>query len=146
MKNLIILLTIILFISCEEISYDVPNDVHQYLETFEYESEKRGLNYKIDNIFVTYVSDDEMPHAHASVREKKGKIIMTINSKYWELYKDYPFRREAIIFHELGHRPLMREHIKDNNSLMSESSVYVIVHYKDNREAMLNELFGAELQ
>lgn len=136
-----IVLFIIIMFSCESKSYEVPVDVHPYIVEFEKQGQLRGYDYVIDNIMVTYHDDMEMPHAMADVKTNRhGKIIMRINMKYWDGYKDYPMRREAIVFHEFGHYPLIRSHNGKNESLMSGNN-WSITNYGDYKDEMLDELF-----
>lgn len=130
----------LILVSCEKPIYIVPIDVHPYVLTFQEEAKIRGFDYTIDNIDVSYHDDSEMPYAMADTRIKNGRIIMRINTKYWDVYKDYPMRREAIIMHEFGHYPLMRGHNGVHESLMSGEN-WSIINYEHNRESMLDELF-----
>lgn len=130
----------LLIFSCEESIYEVPSDVHQYIVVFEKESKIRGFNYVIDNIQVTFHNNEEMIHAMADTRVKNGRIMIRINTKYWNAYEIYPMRREAIMMHEFGHYPLMRSHNNISNSLMS-GQTWSIIDYKKNRDEMLDELF-----
>lgn len=138
-----LIIILLLFLSCESVVYDVPADVEEYIKTFESESQLRGFDYKIDNIRVFFVLDDDMKNAMASIKvTKSGRIRLRINKRYWDAYEIYPMRREAIIMHEFGHYPLMRNHNDIDNSLMNDNKMVIqIVRYAHDREEMLDELF-----
>lgn len=132
---------IVVLFSCEEDKiYNVPKSVEPFIEAFRYEGKIRGYNYLVDNITIDFISDDQMPEAMALTRISKGRIIMLLNTRYWDAYEIYPMRREAIIMHEFGHYPLMRNHNNIANSLMS-GQVWSIIDYEKHRDEMLNELF-----
>lgn len=139
--NIVIIL--ILICSCEKSVYDVPYDVETHIQTFRNESQLRGFDYKIDNIRVFFVLDQNMKGAMARIKaSKSGRISLRINKKYWNAYKDYSLRREAIIMHEMGHYPLMRDRNNIDNSLMNEDKMVTqIIRYTHDREEMLDELF-----
>lgn len=139
-----IVVSLLLLCSCEGVVYDVPSDVEEHIKTFEAESQLRGFNYNINNIRVFFVLDKNMKHAMADIKvSKSGRISLRLNKRYWDAYKDYPLRREALIMHELGHYPLMRHHNDINNSLLlADKSVTQIVRYAHDRKEMLDELFS----
>lgn len=118
----------------------VPYSVLIYIIEFENQALQRGLNYKIENVNCYFVSNEKMPDALAKISQKKGLITLIINKEYWDAYENYPMRREALIMHELGHYPLMRKHNGNSNSLMSGEN-YSIIHYGENKNEMLDELF-----
>lgn len=110
--------------SCDiDTVYNVPEEVKPYIRKFEYESSIRGFNYKIQNIEVFMIEDSIMSYAAAGISTHKGRIKLKINKRYWDVYKEYPYRMEAILFHEFGHYPLMRGHNKIDTSLMNENLI-----------------------
>lgn len=72
--------------------------------------------------------------------------VVAINSIYWYTLTDD--EKEELMFHELGHCALKRQHREDLNSDGSPVSVMYhqmfgnLVQYHSNRNAYIKELFG----
>jgi hypothetical protein len=135
------LLLIIIFFSCEKEKIRIiPKDVEPFVIEFEHQAQLRGLNIDLDNIYIWFVSNEEMPEAMGATNNDRGRILIRINKKYWDGYELYPYRREALIMHELGHSALGRSHSENKSAIMYAGS-YQFSKYKINKNEMLDELF-----
>lgn len=72
--------------------------------------------------------------------------FITIHKQFWTIYDQ--FEREELIFHELGHCVLDREHceVKKNNKSVSmmEPNMLGSGYYGPNRENLVDELFNPD--
>ncbi|MFM9908199.1 MAG: hypothetical protein ACKVOW_02555 [Chitinophagaceae bacterium] len=111
-----LLLAIVFFIGCKKETkfspvYDVPENFQIYVKNFLQEASSRGYQYTIDNLIVKY--DSSLAAAtcgkvNVISSENNVQKIISLNPFLgcWE----NPQELEALIFHELGHCFLGREH------------------------------------
>lgn len=114
--------------------YNVLPEFEPVVETFVREAEKRGLSYSITNLIIRYDESIELPICGQCNAVDKGNAvqkIISINPSLVCWTNNY--EREALLFHELGHCFLGRQHanerlpngdakslmIPDDNSLYS---------------------------
>lgn len=114
------LLILLLFsISCSNESfepvYEVPEEFEPIVEQFITEAKTRGYDLTINNLIISY--SDEIEALYCGKCNSKApndeiqKIISINPTVCW--MNDY--QKEALIFHELGHCFLLRDH--DNSTL-----------------------------
>ena len=117
MKRLLSLGLLALILSCEESDpkpqYLIDDELLPYLETFLSEAGNRGQEFKTENLIMEFGTASEEVCGQC-INPKNGgqrKIIIIRNSSCW---LDAPSQdREALVFHELGHCLLERNHRDD---------------------------------
>ena len=135
------------FPSCsEEASVDVDPEFLPYINLFEEEAQSRSVDIssRLENTSITF-NDLGSDSAGQCLTYSDGRKEVQINQLKWPTYSEQ--EKEILIFHELGHCVLDREH--DNNmsrgrciSIMRESSSTCIVDYTGERRSVyLDELF-----
>lgn len=119
MKRQVILCAFTLGLSsagCEqgfEPTYDVPADLQLHVDKFLEEAAIRGDEFTIDNLIIEY--DPELPAEEcgrcnsASLSNDIQKVIK-INPSCQITYNE---QIEALVFHEMGHCVLGRQHVYD---------------------------------
>ena len=109
MKNLIILLTIILFISCEEkVSFqDARLLVHA--ENIQNQLKLRDIDIDIN---INMVIKQDLNNKGVIVWGMSTGNTIYVNKKAYDTnYENNPKRIEALVAHELGHNRLNLEHV-----------------------------------
>ena len=157
-KVLFALPVLALLISCSD---DLSNFQKQYNNVdpelwthyaeFEFQAEKRGLSYGLNNLNVT----GEISEIHESGVAgscQYGSAIdnhVTIDETFWS--RSNNLNREFVVFHELGHCALFRNHDERQNaqglclSLMRSGTGTCRDAYSvENRDAYLDELFAGK--
>ena len=113
MKKVLLLFFIIAFAGCEkddfEPVYNVPEEFQPIIDTFIIEAKQRGLNYNITNLIVTY--DETLDISYCATCNDKSnanaqKIIAINTTRCW----NNDLQKETLLFHELGHCFLGRDH------------------------------------
>jgi Putative phage metallopeptidase len=110
--------------------YDVPPEFQSYVTSFVNEAATRGHNYTINNLVIQYdssLTDAYCATSNIITAENNVQKIISINPRLHCGVNDQEM--EALIFHELGHCFLGRDH--DNNvlpngdpkSLMKENDI-----------------------
>lgn len=128
-----------IFIGCnfiDETHIEMDDDFIEHYQEFISEGILRGQDYSDFSIFIYYSDNIDFD----GVTSHDYIPAIKINPKMW--YRR-PFEiKEHIIFHELGHAILKREHEVDS-SHMAYWSRYdeLLMFMKDNREFLLDELF-----
>ena len=127
---------IIFLLSCQKEEaftpiYDVPEAFQSIVEQFELEAKACGLEIEINNLIIKYDESVEYPYCATcnskSMDHNIQKIILINPDKWW--LND--FAKEALIFHELGHCILGRDHDNsllpngDPKSMMVENNILV---------------------
>ena len=135
--NIICFCVVFLMYGCEktseEVFYDVPEEFEPFVELFIQEAKSRGIDLEIENLIIAY--DDEMDDAicgscNSRTPDANLQKIILINANICWISD---LQKEALLFHELGHCILGRDHeatqlpngdpksmmIKDNISIYS---------------------------
>lgn len=156
MRILTILLT--LFISCTTINYNVvtqeeyksyyidPN-LNPIVEMFMYEARSRGRIVDLTYLSVTLenirIHKRDLTIGYC-VKDLIGGMTIKIHTPTWIAMNDY--EREQLIFHELAHCLIGREHCSkiDNNGPISIMYPQGLdgQYYKTYREELVDELFN----
>jgi hypothetical protein len=120
----------------------------KYVSSFSSEAKKRtadiGRLHSLTMIFgITGTKDD--PGTIGTCSIANGFPLIIIDRRFWGVADE--FEREELIFHELGHCLLDRDHCepkKDGKSLsIMEPDLLGSTYYKANRENLINELFNS---
>lgn len=127
------LLASVLFLQAcvkEEIMvYEVPPNIQPYIDLFESEAAKRGLDINIDNLIVEFESDLIGPQGEEAAglctfqsdNNPTPHIHLDTNSYNWT---NNIHHREILVFHELGHCILNRyEHTNTSLPNGNRSSI-----------------------
>lgn len=136
---------IFLLIACTpDLDYSLDPSLAPYVESFYKEAEARGHYLRTKNMVV--FKEDNLAknfNVKAIYRKKKKQKSIAFDREYYEFIKKYPNRVEAIMFHELGHALLGREHTKACISLMNPTGCEVC--YENDparRKVLIDELFN----
>ena len=161
-KRIIILLGVIFGCAKDPLPiYQVPEDAQYFVDTFISEAAKRGIEINISNLIISYKGEiEEVLCGSCNTTQKDPSVqkIIIINEEL-ACYGNSE-ELEALIFHELGHCILNREHDNsllkngDPKSLMIYSSIshYIRCVYqigsepcdlRFKREYYLDELFDS---
>lgn len=136
--------------ACSDPYSDVSVDsaLIPYIERFEQEAVARGVKFDINEEGI----DAKIAHIPTNGvlgycnHKKDENNLITISKLYWEKATD--LEREYVVFHELGHCFLDREHFDDEDkagvciSIMAAGTSTCAVNYTvKTRAALLDELF-----
>lgn len=153
----IILLSILSCTTVEHKHITVVNEEYRYnyidsaldpiLKSFEYETRIRGIKVVDTNISMTFglvragQKDNTVGYC---VIDPKGGVIIKIYTPAWKEMDDY--QREDLVFHELGHCLIGRDHCSKINH---EGPISIMnwrvldgSYYKKHREDLVDELFN----
>ena len=144
-----VILGLLAFSCTKEYGYEVDNEVLPFFEIFELEGLERGINVDLDTEGIGATIDfirDNSTVGQCQTSDQGNRRIF-IDQAFWEGYSFS--EKEFIIFHELGHCFLKREHdnsIKGNNvcsSIMQSGVSGCRNQYNETtREEYLDELFS----
>ncbi len=131
--------------------YEVPSRIQPYVDAFEMEASKRGVDIDITNLRVEFEGDLNDGTAaglctFASASNPTPYIRLDTTSFNWQ---NNEYHREILVFHELGHCILNRLHRDDNlpngniSSMMRSTGeqVYGGLLNQFKRSYYLDELF-----
>jgi len=143
-KITVIVLFLLLGLGCqpEEEGVIIDELLQSYVDDFESEAEQRGLSITVetDMVVETITGDNTIGQCQAY---SDGGTRIVIDAIRWKPLS--PLKREYVIFHELGHCVLDRDHIALGDSctsIMHEGESGCIDFYTlENRSAWLDELF-----
>jgi hypothetical protein len=122
--------------------YVIDERLQCYVESFFLEAKTRGILLKEENLIVLIT--DSIPIDNAigiSLEDSLGQRFVGIHSEFYLIYSYRKFQMEMVVFHELGHAFLKREH-NNHYSIMNTkapSSIYAYDSIK--RKLLLHELF-----
>lgn len=145
----LVLLPLIFILSCgEEDVVQTDVELQPYFDIFKSEAEARGftVDYEAERIegLIQDIPDASIQGQCFRNESKPRKVIIDLN--YWN--NATKADKEFIIFHELGHCFLNRDHLDESNpdntcvSIMhSNPGVCNFNLNEDNREEYLDELF-----
>ncbi|WP_235298617.1 hypothetical protein [Portibacter marinus] len=151
MKYLISILTLTLFFACSK-EYDLSSvdpEVQPFFDIFEEEAALRGIivDLALEGIGARIDNIRDFSTVGQCQNTEEGERRILIERSFWSEYDH--FGKEFIIFHELGHCYLDRNHdnaVKSGNiceSIMQSGvSGCVNAYGAETREEYLDELFG----
>ena len=128
--------------------YFVDTPLQPYFDRFEVEAAARGLT--IDLVALKISGDIRLISASQVIGEcihtDKEPNTVVVDVVYWNGAND--LEKEFLVFHELGHCALNREHIDDSDangdcvSMMTSGTGLCHINYTEaTRDALLDELF-----
>lgn len=130
---------------------EVPADLQLYLDRFEEEANKRNLSFstEVEETKVLLVEIISGGVLGQCVRDEENPNQVHLDRTYWEDEMTTDLDKEFVVFHELGHCILNRDHINNPDtdgvclSIMynGNSSACNLVYTEANREELINELF-----
>lgn len=97
----------------EPAQYSVPAEVEPYVQRFRAEIQKRGQTTATDNLIITFGQtrgEDVCGECRVQVG-KTPRITLSTDPSCWQQANQN--EREGLIFHELGHCLLARQHRSD---------------------------------
>lgn len=119
MKKAFTFLFILLILACQKQSieptvYSIDKDLEVYIKSFINEANKRGIEIKAENLILKFGSTSEEICGQCSKLPTSGQRTIIINNDMvcWKTAVDQ--NREALVFHELGHCMLDRNHRDEN--------------------------------
>ena len=110
-----------------------------YVDRFFEESESRGLSFSKENLIFTIRSQQTTGWFETY---NSGKSYIFIDSTFFSNYTSFDnlMPIEAIVFHELGHALLGRDHIEEYRSLMN-AKVCTTCYTEETKNKFIDELF-----
>lgn len=119
--HLIGLLLLSLFSACEKepilFEYRIEEGLEEYVDRFFAEAEKRNIVLEKENLIVEFTgylaSEDICGQCERPKRTKEGQRIVLISKARECWYIEPDQNKEALVFHELGHCLLGRDHRDD---------------------------------
>ena len=149
----VLLGTGLVFISaCEretEIIFVVESSVQTYFDRFVDEARVRGLDVEYATSQVdAHIGDISEPNVIGQCSwSQNHPHSITLDEQYWRTAND--LQREFLVFHELGHCVLGRDHVDNSDtngnciSIMSSGTGDCrVVYHPNNRIKLLDELFS----
>lgn len=97
------LMFLLVLFGCSEVEdrFEYPQEVSQYVETFQQEAKTRGVPIEYDGLEI--IAATELPEPYAAYyKPKEHRIYIDIDSEIW---RKFP---EETIAHEMGHAVMKR--------------------------------------
>lgn len=156
LKSIIILTLLTFLLACSEedgnelkaIDYMIDDRLYEYFESFKIEAEKRNIEVDFAAMNVEGHLSDILEQGVAGQCQTyvNGNKAVVIDESYWS--RSTKLKREFIVFHELGHCILDRDHLNESNadgncsSIMNSGSTSCqLIYTEKTREALFEELF-----
>ncbi len=156
MRTSIVILLCGMTVACTTVHHNLPTTKQNNLDpafdpmikSFVYEANQRGYAVNTENLSVTFgnirKNKCDKTVGYCSRIDSMNKLIIKINTDTWDDMDAY--EQEALIFHEIGHCVMRRDHCKKKNKTGPISIMYPYVldgkHYKEFREELVDELFN----
>lgn len=158
MRLLITVIFLFLIVSCtttnqnlvviEQYHYNyIDSAFHPIVEMFIYEAKSRGRLVDLTNLSMTFgnirskKTDKTVGYC---ARDPLGGMTIKIHIPTWKVMDEY--QKEELIFHELAHCLIGRDHCKKKNKHGPISMMFPKLldsgYYRENREDLLDELFN----
>ena len=150
--SLLLGITALFITACEpefEVIHVVDAPLQNYFDRFVDEAAARGLDvlYATSQVNATIGEIDKPNVIGQCSWNQAHEHNIVLDQDYWRTAND--MQREFLVFHELGHCVLGRDHVDDadaNNhciSIMSSGTGDCrVVYSQNNRNRLLNELFS----
>lgn len=144
-----------IFSACKDRDeYRIDNAFTEYLQRFESEAENRGRNFDFESTGLI-IEFTELKNNNAGLTHYENPIRIEIDKSYWNAISKTAgadLMKEDLIFHELGHGILKRNHLNstlengDWKSMMCggtkvDNRSWNINYRADRRQYYINELF-----
>lgn len=127
------------------------SDLIGVVRSFDYEARQHLVlgtdTSKISVIFGDVDDEEKGTIGECSIYKRSNSTLVTILKSQWDEMDN--FDREQLIFHELGHCVLNRDHcnaVDQDNKGISIMNEYLLPlkYYQDNRDDLIQELFHAD--
>lgn len=143
-------LSFITLSACEQetqIVFVVETSLQDYFERFVDEASMRGINVAQATSQVhAEIGDIPEQNVIGQCAWSESYHAITIDRQYWQSAND--LQREFVVFHELGHCVLKRNHVDDPDGngncesiMTSGTGTCRVVYTSQNRERLVDELF-----
>ncbi len=134
----------------EEFSSETNPALENYFAAFEREAALRGFDINLaDHDLISTIDEIEEDGVAGTCHyNSQESNRITIDLSFWRSANTST--RELVVFHELGHCVLFRDHLEDENnqntclSIMNSGTSGCNVRYANNREYYLDELFSLD--
>jgi len=122
--------------------YEFDPDVSIYVSKFLEEGRARGIDVEkeVSRIVWEWVDDPDIGYYGLSVKKGLKRNRIKINYYYWKNSSDA--FKEWLIFHELGHSVLDKEHTEEQENFMYPVPRLSLVNDYNKRSATLDRLFN----
>ncbi len=127
--------------------YNIDPELAPHLEVFKAEAQQRGIPMNINNLIMKFTKKFDKTETLAQCQYGLVPTIV-VGLEFWR-YSDLK-TREQVVFHELGHCILGRDHLDDSvnlggyniipKSIMS-TMLFSSTFYDHNRTYYIDELF-----
>lgn len=133
----------------EEVTFPlVDRELWSHFESFEEEALKRGHSFDLNALEITGVIEEIEEDGVAGTCQYGRHIHhVTVDLQFWRAAS--PLTRELVVYHELGHCVLFRDHTEEFNergvclSMMNSGTAPCRVAYTgQNRDFYIEELFS----
>ena len=104
-----------------------------YFDLFVIEAQNRGINLDYSRVKIGFVSLSGNTAGETDF--KRNRILIDSTSGLWRASP------EILVFHELGHLILNRDHVQGHPSIMNPGGIIVTFYYAD-RDKYVDELFN----
>jgi hypothetical protein len=103
----------LLFLTCERNTpfYDAPDELDSYVQLFVHEGSKRGVHIDPAREGLQVIFGKVKGNHHGSCKPNNYPKVVTIDSVKWKYIS--PPHRELLLFHELAHCLLEKQHNDD---------------------------------
>ncbi len=149
MYKLFFILSIsIVLVSCQkENTYSVDANLQPYFKQFEQEAALRNQNIDLEAMQILgKIQNIEEKNVPGQCQYFSKETWVVIDPEYWNKMDNW--EKEALIFHELGHAALHRQHLDTKGShgicksiMHSSSGVCKSIYNQATQKQYLDELF-----
>jgi len=116
--------------------YVVEQELQPYVESFHQEASARGRIILEENLIM--IIKDDLGYRGLSLW-RSGQRLIYIDREYYNYHKQEHDVIEFVVFHEMGHAFLGREHTDNYNSIMN---IKRVDYSLSTRKELLDELFN----
>jgi hypothetical protein len=151
MKKIALFFSLVVALSCskdDDTKPDVASDFQPYLERFKSEASARNVNLNYDKLKIEFVDQASLPNYCGWGDFSPPHVRIVQSDGCWNTRSDAD--KEILIFHELGHSMLQRQHFNDTlpngdyKSMMFDGRQFgiYIATTPERRQYYLDELFN----
>ena len=113
MRTTLLVAFILVLVGCKkkvEFVYQVPQELEPYVQKFISEAKVRGRDIIINNLIIQYDNSTSFPYCAASNVVSSGNDVQKIITVNGHMCWQNTVQLETLIFHELAHCILGRDH------------------------------------
>jgi hypothetical protein len=128
----------------ENVEYRVDAELVPYVDKFFEEASLRGVHLDKYNLRVMIRPDDELIGASGRSETMGRQRVVSIRQDAFDIWTSRcPEALENLVFHELGHALLYRDHCKQYSIMQAEISQKEYAGKPELRKTLLDELFSS---